>query len=112
VAELADSQVLPELGKARWRPAQVLGYEVALEGIRQAVGFYAQRIAEAEAADQPDADVIAGLREQQADWAARGQDLDPLDTRLIARIRADADELLSVDEDDDDEDDQGRPGRG
>ncbi|WP_350281024.1 hypothetical protein [Kribbella sp. HUAS MG21] len=112
MADLADPLVLPELGKARWTPAQVLGYEIALEGVRQAVGYYAQQLAAAEAADEPDADAIAVLREQQATWAARGQDLDPLDTRAIARIRRDADDLLSVEEDEDDEDDQGPTGRG
>jgi hypothetical protein len=89
----------------------VLGYEIALEGIRQAIGYYAHQLAAAEAADEPDADLIAALREHQAAWAARGQDLDPLDTRAIARIRQDADDLLSVD-DEDEEDDQGSTGRG
>ena len=101
MADLADPLVLPALGKARWTPAQVLGYEIALEGIRQAIGFYARRIAEVEAAEEPDVAVIAELREHQAAWAARGQDLDPLDTRAITRIRDDADELLSVEEDED-----------
>jgi hypothetical protein len=88
----------------------VLGYEIALEGVRQAIGFYAQRIAEAEAAGDPA--VIDELREQQARWAARGRDLTPLDARAIARVRDDADNLLSVPDEDDDETDPGGTDRG
>jgi hypothetical protein len=112
VGDLAGARVLPELGKAKWTPAQVLGYEIALEGVRQAIGYYAQRIAEAETAAEPDPGVIDALREQQAHWAARGRDLTPLETRSIARIRSDADDLLSVPDEDDDENDAGGTDRG
>ncbi|RZT20447.1 hypothetical protein EV649_3594 [Kribbella sp. VKM Ac-2569] len=95
MANLADLSVLPELGKAKWTPAQIFGYEIALEGIRQAIGFYAQRIAAAEAADEPDAAAIATLCADQAAWAARGRALDPLDTGAAGRIRKEADLLLS-----------------
>jgi hypothetical protein len=95
--------VLPALGKAKWTPAQIFGYEIALEGVRQATGFYAQRIAEAEAADEPDQDAIAALRAEQAAWAARGDQLDPLDTRAVNRIREDADNLLGVADEDEEE---------
>ncbi|WP_410785677.1 hypothetical protein [Kribbella sp. C-35] len=99
MVNLADPIVLPELGKAKWTPAQIFGYEIALEGVRQAIGFYAQRIAAAEAADEPDAAAIAALCADQAAWAARGRGLDPLDTSAAARIRKEADALLNEDED-------------
>jgi hypothetical protein len=100
--------VLPELGKAKWTPAQIFGYEIALEGVRQAIGFYAQRIAAAEAADEPDAAAIAALCAEQADWATRGRALDPLDTGAVARIRKDADLLLAEEDvDGDSSDEQG-----
>ncbi|HZX06430.1 hypothetical protein [Kribbella sp.] len=95
---LAELKVLPGLGTPRWTPGQALGYEIAQEGVRQAVGYYAHLIAEAEAAGEPDA--VAALRAEQAAWAARGQQLDPLAVRAVKRVRDDADELLSVDEDD------------
>ncbi|TCC10683.1 hypothetical protein [Kribbella soli] len=102
MVNVAVSKVLPELGKASWTAAQLFAYEIALEGVRQSVGYYAQQLAAAEAADVPDADVIDALRAEQAAWAARGQDLDVLDVKAVAGIRKDADELLSVDEDEDD----------
>jgi hypothetical protein len=104
VGNLADLTVLPALGKARWTTAQIFGYEIALEAVRQAIGACARRIAEAEAADEPDQDLIAALRAEQAAWAARGEQLDPLDTRAVSRVRVDADNLLSVDDEDEDDD--------
>ncbi|MEV0789790.1 hypothetical protein [Kribbella sp. NPDC050459] len=104
MGNLADLTVLPALGKARWTTAQIFGYEIALEAVRQAIGACARRIAEAEAADEPDQDLIAALRAEQAAWAARGEQLDPLDTRAVSRVRVDADNLLSVDDEDEDDD--------
>jgi hypothetical protein len=103
VVDLAASKVLPGLGKAGWTAGQLLGYEIALEGVRQAVGYYAQQIAEAEAAGEPEAAAIEALRAEQAAWAARGRDLGVLDVKAVAAIRNDADELLSVDDDEDEE---------
>lgn len=104
------ADVLPELGTAGWTPAQGVAYEVAQEAVRQAIGYYAHLIAEEEAADEPDVAAIAEWREAQQAWAARGQEFTPLDTRAIKRLRADADDLLSVD--DEDEDDEADAGEG
>jgi hypothetical protein len=101
VADLAGTRVLPELGKAAWSPGRLLDFEIALEGIRQAIGFCAQRIA-AEA----DPAVIAELRAEQAVWAARGRDLTPADAAAIERIRDDAGDLLGVEDDEDEDDEQ------
>ena len=108
MVNVAAINVLAELGTATWTGPQAIAYETAQEGVRQAIGYYAQLIGAAEAAAEPDAAAIAGWREKQQVWAARGQELTPLDTRVIKRIRTDADELLSVevdDEDDEDDDD-------
>jgi hypothetical protein len=104
VVNLAVPHVLPALGKARWTAAQLLGYEIALEGARQAIGYHSRQLADAEAADEPDADAIATLRAEQAAWAAREQDLGPLDLRAVESVRDDADNLLGEDADEDDED--------
>lgn len=109
MGNFADLTVLPALGKAKWTTAQIFAYEIALEAVRQAIGSCAQRIAEAEAADEPDQELIAALRAEQAAWAARGEQLDPLDSRAVSRVRADADNLLSVDDEDED-DDEGHDG--
>ncbi|WP_328526229.1 hypothetical protein [Kribbella sp. NBC_00359] len=93
--------VLAELGTATWTGPQAIAYETAQEGVRQAIGYYTRLI---ETATEPDADAVAGWRAEQQAWAARGQELTPLDTRAIKRIRLDADTLLSVEEHDDDED--------
>lgn len=97
--------VLAELGTATWTGPQAIAYETAQEGVRQAIGYYTRLI---ETATEPDTDAIAGWRAEQQAWAARGQELTPLDTRAIKRIRLDADKLLSVEEHDDDEDDAGK----
>ena len=102
MVDVADSKVLPELRKATWTAAQLLGYELALEGVRQAVGYYAQQIAAAEAAGEPDAAVIDALRAEQGAWAERGQELDVLDVKAVTGLRNDADNLLGVVEDEDD----------
>jgi hypothetical protein len=104
VVNVAAISVLVELGTATWSEPQAIAYETAQEGVRQAIGYYAHLIGEAEAAADPDAAAIAEWREAQQAWAARGQELTPLETRAIKRIRADADKLLSVDVDVDDED--------
>jgi hypothetical protein len=98
--------VLPELGTAGWSPAQAMSYEIAQEGVRQAIGYYAQLIAAEEVAAEPDAGAIAGWQAEQRTWAARGQELTPVDTRAIKRVRADADGLLSVEDDDEDADEE------
>ena len=103
---MVNVNVLAELGTATWTVPQAIAYETAQEGVRQAIGYYAQLIGAEESAAEPDADAIAGLRADQQAWAARGQELTPSDTRAIKRIRADADDLLSVPDDDDDDDDE------
>ena len=99
--------VLAGLGTATWTAPQVMAFETAQEGVRQAIGYYAQLIGAEESAAEPDAAAIANWRADQQAWAARGQELTPSDTRAIKRIRADADELLSVPDDDDDDDETG-----
>ena len=106
MVNVAAINVLAELGTATWTGPQAIAYETAQEGVRQAIGYYAQLIGAAEAAAEPDAAAIAGWREKQQVWAARSQELTPLDTRAIKRIRADADELLSVEVDDEDDEDE------
>ena len=101
---MVNVNVLAELGTATWTVPQAIAYETAQEGVRQAIGYYAHLIGAEESAAEPDADAIAGLRADQQAWAARGQELTPSDTRAIKRIRADADDLLSVPDDDDDDD--------
>jgi hypothetical protein len=96
--------VLAELGPATWSAPQAISYEVAQEGIRQAIGYYAELIAQEETAAEPDATAIDGWRAEQVAWAARGSELTPLDTKAIKRVRAAADDLLSVEDDDDDHD--------
>lgn len=106
MVNVAGINVLAELGTPIGTASQVIAYETAQEGVRQAIGYYAQLIGAEEAAAEPDADAIAGWRADQQAWAARGQELTPLDTRAIKRIRADADKLLSVDDDEDDDEDE------
>lgn len=100
MVNVAAVNVLAELGTATWTGPQAIAYETAQEGLRQAIGYYTQLI---ETAAEPDADAIAGWRAEQQAWIARGQELTPLDTRAIKRIRLDADNLLSVEDDDDDD---------
>ncbi|WP_371405052.1 hypothetical protein OHA10_05230 [Kribbella sp. NBC_00662] len=100
----AAVNVLAGLGKAGWTVPQAVAYEIAQEGIRQAIGYYSELIAAEEATGEPDAAAIAGWRAEQQAWAARGQQLTPVDTRAIKRVRADADDLLSVEVDDEDDD--------
>jgi hypothetical protein len=104
VVNAAAVNVLAGLGKAGWTVPQAVAYEIAQEGIRQAIGYYSELIAAEEATGEPDAAAIAGWRAEQQAWAARGQQLTPVDTRAIKRVRADADDLLSVEVDDEDDD--------
>lgn len=101
----AGINVLAGLGTANWSGSQAIAYETGLEAVRQAIGYYADLIAKEEAATEPDAAAIEVWRAEQRAWAARGQELTPLDTRAIKRIRADADDLLSIEDDDDDDED-------
>jgi hypothetical protein len=78
-----------------------MAFEIAQEGVRQAIGFYARPITAEEAAADPD--VAVSRRSEQQAWAARGQELTPLDTRAIKRIRKEADDLLIIDDDEDDD---------
>jgi hypothetical protein len=96
--------VLTELGTARWSAPEAMAYEIAQEGVRQAIGFYARPITAEEAAADPD--VAASRRTEQQAWAARGQELTPLDTRAIKRIRKEADDLLIIDDEDDEDVDE------
>jgi hypothetical protein len=104
VVNVAAVNVLTELGKASWSSPEAMAYEIAQEGVRQAIGFYARPITTDEAAAEPD--VAANRRAEQQAWAARGQELTPLDTRAIKRIRKEADDLLIIDDEDEDEDDE------
>ncbi|WP_433009767.1 hypothetical protein [Kribbella sp. CA-294648] len=96
--------VLAGLGTASWSPPQAVSYEVAREAVRQAVGYYAHLIAQQECAAEPDTAAIDGWRAEQVAWSGRLNELTPLDTREVKRIRAAADDLLSVDDDDEDDD--------
>ncbi|MER7248285.1 hypothetical protein [Kribbella sp. NPDC000426] len=101
MVNVAAVNVLTELGTARWSAPEAMAYEIAQEGVRQAIGFYARPITAEETAADPDV-AVARRTEQQA-WAARGQELTPLDTRAIKRIRKEADDLLIIDDEDEDE---------
>jgi hypothetical protein len=98
--------VLAELGTAGWSPPQAVSYEVAREAVRQAVGYYAHLIAQEESAAEPDTAAIDGWRAEQVAWSGRLNELTPLDTREVKRIRAAADDLLSVDDEDEDDEDE------
>jgi hypothetical protein len=98
VVNVVAINVLAELGTATWTGPQAIAYETAQEGVRQAIGYYTQLIEKA-----VDADSVAGWRAEQQAWVARGQELTPLDTRAIKRIRLDVDKLLSVNEEDDED---------
>ncbi|MGW6199313.1 hypothetical protein ACWF0M_24405 [Kribbella sp. NPDC055110] len=103
MVNLAPINVLTALGAAGWSRPDAMAYEIAQEGVRQAIGFCARPIEAEEAAADPDA--AASRRTDQEAWAARGQELTPLDTRAVKRIRKEVDDLLIIeDEDDDDED--------
>jgi len=101
VVNVAAVNVLTELGTARWSAPEAMAYEIAQEGVRQAIGFYARPITAEEAAADPD--VAVSRRTAQQAWAARGQELTPLDIRAIKRIRKEADDLLIIDDEDEDE---------
>lgn len=105
MVNVAAVNVLPALGTAGWTSDQAVMYEIAQEGVRQAIGYYAQLIGAEEAAAEPDAEAIAGWRAEQQVWAARGQELTPVDAAAVKRTRAEAYELLSEDEDEDDAED-------
>lgn len=104
VVNVAAVNVLTELGTARWSAPEAMAFEIAQEGVRQAIGFYARPITAEEAAADPD--VAASRRTEQQAWAARGQELTPLDIRAIKRIRKEADDLLIIDDEDEDDDDE------
>ncbi|WP_166678209.1 hypothetical protein [Kribbella kalugense] len=102
VVNVMAVNVLTGLGTASWSSPEAMAYEIAQEGVRQAIGFYARPITTDEAAAEPD--VAESRRAEQQAWAARGQELTPLDTRAVKRIRKEADDLLIIDDEDDDED--------
>src|SRR5262245_57172300 len=81
-----------------------MAYEVAQEGVRQAIGYHARPIGAEEAAAEPNA--AAARRAEQQAWAALGQELTPLDTRVVKRIRRDADALLIIDDEEDDDEEE------
>jgi hypothetical protein len=103
VVNVAAVNVLAGLGTASWTVSRGVEYETVLEGVRQSIGFYSQLIAAEELSDQPDADKIELWRAEQLAWTKRGQEVTPLDTRAIASIHADADDLLSLGDDEDDD---------
>ncbi len=102
--------VLAELGKATWPTTRAVGYETALEGVRQSIGFYSQSIATEEQSDEPDTETIELRRAEQLAWAKRAQDLTPLDTSATESIGRDADKLLAESEDDEGSDDDAQGG--
>ena len=105
VVNVAAVNVLTELGTARWSAPEAMAFEIAQEGVRQAIGFYARPITAEEAAADPE--VAASRRAEQEAWAERGQELTPLDTRAIKRIRKEADDLLIIDDEDEDDEEAG-----
>lgn len=104
VVNVAAVNVLTELGTARWSAPEAMAFEIAQEGVRQAIGFYARPITAEEAAADPE--VAVSRRTEQQAWAARGQELTPLDIRAIKRIRKEADDLLIIDDEDEDDDEE------
>ncbi|WP_130441278.1 hypothetical protein [Kribbella rubisoli] len=104
MVNVAAVNVLTELGTARWSAPEAMAFEIAQEGVRQAIGFYARPITAEEAAADPE--VAVSRRTEQQAWAARGQELTPLDIRAIKRIRKEADDLLIIDDEDEDDDEE------
>ena len=111
MVNVAAINVLAELGTASWQSRQAVGYETALEGISQAVGYYADLIAQEESAAEPDLATIEACRAEQHAWAARGQEITPPDVKAIESVYDDAEQLLSDDDtEDEDSDDDGGSG--
>ncbi|TCC20315.1 hypothetical protein [Kribbella speibonae] len=106
MVNVAAVNVLSGIGPATWSAPQAMAFEIAQEGVRQAIGFYAHLIGTEQSAAEPDAAAIAGWRAEQEAWAARGRELTPLDVRAIKRIRKEADDLLIIDDEDDDDENE------
>lgn len=102
MVNVAALNVLPQLDKASWSAPEAMAYEIAQEGVRQAIGFCARPITDDDLETDPEVGVTR--RAEQQEWAARGQELTPQDTRAIKRIRKDADDLLSIDDEDEEDD--------
>lgn len=97
--------VLAELRPSGLSGRDAVGYEVALEGAGQVIGFYAELIAAEEAADEPDEDAIGRLRARQEVWAVRRRGLRPTDAEEVEAIRSEAEELLAEPADEDEDED-------
>jgi hypothetical protein len=104
VVNVAAINVLAELGTATWQSRRAFGYDTALEGVSQVIGYYADLIAQEESAADPDLAAIEAWRKEQRAWAARGQEITPLDVKAIESVYDDAEELLSEDDDTEDDD--------
>ncbi|MEV8372768.1 zeta toxin family protein [Kribbella sp. NPDC056861] len=89
--------VLAGLGLSGGSAEQGVAYEVAMEGAGQAIGFYAELIAQAEAAGESTA--VAGWRKAQQAWAVRRRELAPADLDEIAAIHSDGEDLLAEPDD-------------
>ena len=97
VVNVPAINVLAELGTATWSAPQAVAYETALEGVGQAIGFYAELIGLEEQASPriPDLAAIEGWRGQQHTWALRGRELVPGDVKAIESIYDDGEETLA-----------------
>ncbi|WP_433165399.1 zeta toxin family protein [Kribbella sp. CA-247076] len=74
---------------------QRVAYEVAVEGAGQAIGYYAELIANEEAGDAPDLEAIAGWRKEQLAWAVRRRGLRPEDRVEINAMYSEGEALLA-----------------
>jgi hypothetical protein len=82
-----NESILAGIEPFRWDNDEATNYEVALDIINHAVGFYSSLIAREEAKEAPDDAAIAGLLEERAGCVRARQDLDPTDHDKVAHVR-------------------------
>ncbi len=85
--EPRDRSVISHLQGFTWSTSESVAYEAAVEAISEAVGAYSALIAAEEAKEDPDPQVLARARADQAECARSREQLDPADHAAVARAR-------------------------
>ena len=85
--EKVDIMSEPPQNEQSWSGVEVGRYEAALEAIHGAIGAYSALIAQEEAKDAPDEQVIEEAHQGQCACIRRREDLDPTDATQVAQVR-------------------------
>lgn len=86
--------ILPQVSPTPWSDQAAVAYEVAIEGLSQAIGIYSTRIWEEQHRPAPDQNAIGGWSAARQRLVSQRETLRPDDRGAVERVQQECADLI------------------